>query len=91
MNDNELLIEEIEKNGIGSGGKNALLRYLKRESIHRSAAIKAKCFECCGYYGDGRVNCNIPTCPLYPFIHLNIVFVLQVYHHDTFCRLCQFF
>ncbi len=68
MNDNVKLIVEIEKNGIGSGGKNALLKYLKGESIHRSAAIKAKCFECCGYYGDGRVDCNIPTCPLYPFM-----------------------
>lgn len=65
MNNNEKLIEEIEKNGIGSGGKNASLKYFKGESIHRSAAIKAKC---CGYYGDGRVDCNIPTCSLYSFM-----------------------
>jgi len=68
MNDRERLISEIEKHGLMSSGKNALLKYLRGETIHRSAAVKAKCFECCGYYADGRVDCENPDCPLYPFM-----------------------
>lgn len=68
MNEHQQLIEEIEKNGTGSGGKTALLKYLRGETIHRSAAVKAKCFECCGYYADGRVDCGITTCPLYLYM-----------------------
>jgi len=66
--DREQLIAEIEKHGTQSSGKNALLKYLRGETIHRSAAVKAKCFECCGYYADGRVDCENNDCPLYPFM-----------------------
>jgi len=31
----------------------------------RAAAMLAKCHECCGYYVDGKVDCAVPTCPLY--------------------------
>lgn len=31
-------------------------------------AIAAKCADCMSNYGDGRVDCNIPDCPLYPYM-----------------------
>ena len=38
----------------------------------RAAAIKVKCFECCGWRrtedGDDRIgNCGVKTCPLHPY------------------------
>jgi hypothetical protein len=26
----------------------------------------AKCYDCSGYYQDGKIDCQIPDCPLYP-------------------------
>ncbi len=47
----------------------------KELSLHRSGkrltqrqAILAKCYECCGYYADGGFNCEIPDCPLHPWM-----------------------
>ncbi len=68
MNGLEKLIEEIENHGTLSGGKTALLKYLRGEKISRPAAVKAKCCDCMGYYADGRVDCENPTCPLYPYM-----------------------
>lgn len=36
---------------------------LKRPSAIK--AIKAKCFDCCGDMMDGKIDCEINTCPLY--------------------------
>jgi len=30
--------------------------------------ILAKCYECMAYYGDGKIDCKIPLCPLYPLM-----------------------
>jgi hypothetical protein len=68
MTEREKLISEIEKHGTQSSGKNAMLKYLKGETIHRAAAVKAKCFDCCGYYADGRFDCENNDCPLYPYM-----------------------
>jgi hypothetical protein len=68
MNGNEQLISEVKKHGKESGGKTAYLKYLRGETIHRAAAVKAMCFSCSGYYADGRVDCENSVCPLYPFM-----------------------
>lgn len=68
MHNQELLIGDIEKYGLLSSGRTALLKYLRGEKIHRPAAVKAKCCECMGYYADGRVDCENPDCPLYPYM-----------------------
>jgi hypothetical protein len=31
-------------------------------------AIVAKCWECSGFYEDGRVDCGVRKCPLYEFM-----------------------
>jgi len=43
----------------------------KREiSVRRSrkAAILSKCHDCCGQYMDGKQDCGVRKCPLYPFM-----------------------
>jgi len=32
----------------------------------RSECVRAKCFECCAQFDDGRHDCEIRDCPLYP-------------------------
>lgn len=51
-----------------SGGRKHMLRFIKGESITRSQAMKAKCFECCNGFIDGRVDCGIRDCPIYPWM-----------------------
>jgi len=31
-------------------------------------AMEAKCFECCNGYIDGRIDCKVTSCPLYPWM-----------------------
>ena len=51
-----------------SSGKTQYLRYLQGEKLTHMQGILAKCAECnCGYV-DGRHDCEIPICPLYPFM-----------------------
>lgn len=60
-------IESIKRLGSSAIGKTYLLKYLKGKLITRQQAISAKCYECMGYYADGKTDCLIPDCPLYPF------------------------
>ena len=49
-----------------SGGKNQLKRHYKGDRLTQRQMIIAKCADCCGYYVDGRVSCEMPECPLFP-------------------------
>jgi hypothetical protein len=48
-------------------GRKEYLKYLQSKKITRDEAIAAQCYVCMGYYRDGREDCKIETCPLYPF------------------------
>jgi hypothetical protein len=50
--------------GVGSA---ALRRYRTGKRLTRAQAILAKCADCCGDYSDGRIDCGIGQCPLYPW------------------------
>ena len=60
-------IKDIETHGITAQGRRELLRYLNGKALTYKQAVKAKCYDCEGYYQDGRVKCEIKTCPLWPF------------------------
>jgi Zn-finger protein len=49
-------------------GKRHLLDHLRGERLTHRQAILAKCCECTGYHADGRVDCRMSLCPLYPFM-----------------------
>jgi len=64
-------VEEIKKalqDTMQSAGKTQLMRHLDGKTLTRSQAIYAKCCDCMGYYFDGRGDCKMKHCPLYPFI-----------------------
>ena len=57
----------IQKSGKASAGKTNLLKHLRGERLTQRQAILAKCCDCMGYHNDGRMDCRMPHCSLYPF------------------------
>jgi hypothetical protein len=58
------------KNAIGKrarGGKE-LKKHLAGDRLTQRQAIHAKCYDCMGGYSDGRVDCQLSDCSLYPFM-----------------------
>ena len=54
---------------MGGLGSRDLARYREnRKPLRKTAAIKAKCAECMANYADGRDDCTVSDCPLYPFM-----------------------
>ncbi len=51
-----------------SQGRKVYLDYLDGKFIGKARAILAKCFECCNGYADGRTDCGVESCPLYPYM-----------------------
>ena len=35
----------------------------------RTAGVKAKCLDCCCWQRSEAQDCQVPTCPLYPYNH----------------------
>ena len=56
------------KKGLQSQGRTAYLKYLETGNISLKNAVLAKCYECMGYFADGRKDCEMPDCPLYPYM-----------------------
>lgn len=61
-------IEDIKKYGKSAQGRKELKDYFLGKQLTARQAILATCYGCMGMYVDGRVDCNIPDCPLYPFM-----------------------
>ena len=55
----------IPKNGVVAIGKKELEAHLRGEKLTPLQTLFAKCYECmCGYV-DGRMDCEINSCPNY--------------------------
>lgn len=61
-------IKQIERYGVTARGRTELIKYLNGEKITQRQAILANCYTCMGYYADGRNDCKLKQCPLYPFM-----------------------
>lgn len=59
---------DIQKNGKLARGKTEYLKYLRGEVLSRREAMLAKCFDCCCFYIDGKVDCITVSCPMYDFM-----------------------
>jgi len=59
----------IEKHGTTAQGKREYLDYLKtRKKLTPRQAIRANCYQCAGYFTDGKTDCEILDCPLHPYM-----------------------
>ena len=57
-----------ERRKMKARGVKELKRYLNGDRLTQRQAIIAKCADCTNYYADGKDDCLIPDCPLYPFM-----------------------
>ena len=59
----------VSKHGKTAQGKNEYLEYLEStKKLSPARAIKAHCYQCMNLYLDGKNDCEITDCPLYPFM-----------------------
>ena len=49
-------------------GVKELKTYQLGDKISLKKSVLAKCADCMGYYIDGKMDCMIPDCSLYPFM-----------------------
>jgi len=49
-------------------GSRLLARHRAGAPLTRAEAMCAKCADCMADYADGRADCKVPTCPLYPWM-----------------------
>ena len=49
-------------------GKKELTRHTKGEKNTLRQATLAKCYDCTCGYADGKVDCTLKLCPLYPWM-----------------------
>jgi hypothetical protein len=59
-------IKAILAYGSKALGKIDLINHLKGKNLRTQQAIRAKCFDCMGYYADGTDPCGVFDCPLEP-------------------------
>lgn len=61
----------IVEKGAKARGQKELLAHLYGERMAARQAIYAKCYDCTCYFADGRNDCEMPLCALYPFMIYN--------------------
>jgi len=66
--DAENRITEIKAHGLAARGRKELIFHLNGKPLQRGQAIIARCYDCAGYYTDGKIDCLMPLCPLYGFM-----------------------
>jgi hypothetical protein len=66
--DNNAIRVRNAKEGKSSKGKSFYINYLSGKKITQRQAILSKCYECMGYYADGRRDCLMQDCALYPWM-----------------------
>ncbi len=47
-------------------GEKEFKRHQMGERLTLRQMILAHCYDCMGRYADGKIDCKIPECPLYP-------------------------
>jgi len=68
---NEKNISDIKRRGKTAKGKQELIKHLEGKRLTLKQAANAHCYDCAGYYADGKVACNMPHCSLFPFMPYN--------------------
>ena len=55
-------------NGVKAIGRKELTSHLKGLRLTPRRAVSAMCYDCMGGFTDGKHSCQIPDCPLFPFM-----------------------
>ena len=65
------ILEEVNERGVQAQGRRELIKHLEGGKLNKGQALKAFCYECLGFYQDGKIDCETPSCPLYPWMPYN--------------------
>ena len=68
MRDAEERLSFIKREGKLVKGKAELIKYLEGKLLTARQTVLARCYDCMGYFVDGRQDCDCPLCPSYPFM-----------------------
>lgn len=58
----------IRTEGISARGRAELIKFYSGRRVTPLQAVKAKCYDCMGYYVDGKRDCGQVDCPLHRFM-----------------------
>ena len=58
----------IRVDGISAKGRIDLIKFVSGGRLTPLRAIQAKCYDCMGYYVDGKRDCEQYDCPLHCFM-----------------------
>lgn len=64
-------IKNIRRYGKSARGQKEILKHLSGQRLTLKQAVQAYCYDCAGFYADGKVDCNMPHCSLHPFMGYN--------------------
>ena len=64
-------IDAIKKYGKAARGQKELIKHLEGHNLTLRQAVYGRCYDCTGFYADGKNDCCMPGCPLYPFMPYN--------------------
>jgi len=64
-------IKNIQQNGKKAQGQKELIKHLEGRRLTLKQAVLARCYDCTCHFADGKQDCRIPKCPLYPFMAYN--------------------
>ena len=65
VNPNAQEIENVKAFGKSGQGRTEYLDYLEGKHISYKQRCLAQCYQCMGYYKDGKVSCGCRTCALF--------------------------
>lgn len=64
-------INNIRLNGKTARGQKEILKHLSGQRLTLKQAVLAHCYDCSGFFADGKVDCECPACSLHPFMAYN--------------------
>jgi len=64
-------IKNIRRHGKTAQGQKELLKHLSGQRITLKQAVNAHCYDCAGFYSDGKHDCKMLHCSLFPFMPYN--------------------
>lgn len=60
--------EWIEKHGTTARGKKEYLAFLRGENLTMKQRVLANCFQCVGFYTDGKKDCEMEECTFHVYM-----------------------
>jgi len=71
-------IKNIRRHGKTARGQKELIKHMEGQSLTLRQAVNAHCYDCSGFFADGKHDCRLLGCPLHPFMVYNVNRVKKV-------------